>query len=524
MTFRILVADELSPEGIEILERAGDVEVRTGMDEATLRDTLPGFHALVVRSATKVTAGSLEKARDLSVIGRAGIGIDNIDVAAATERGIVVMNSPDATAVTTGEHAIALMASMSRHVPAADASMKAGRWDKKVYVGSEMRRKTLGVLGLGRIGTVVADRGVGLRMNVIAHDPFVTESPLVGVQLVTFEELLAKSDYLSIHVPRSEKTLGLIGAEAMSKMKQGARIINCARGGIVDEDALCDALESGHLAGGALDVFDSEPLPEDSRLRRTEGLVLTPHLGASTAEAQLNVAISVAEQVRDYLIRGVIGSAVNVPSLSSDEAGALDPYIQLGEKIGSLYAQLAGRAPSSVQIELHGEVAGVDGRPVSAAVLKGLLERVSEPPVNTINAPLLAAERGIQVTDLRDSKPIGFANSIRVRFQSAEGENVIDGAVFGADVIRIVRCDDFHFEVAPEGDVLVLNNNDVPGVVGNVGTFLANEKINIAGLALGRVRGTAVSFVHVDSAVTEDQLAKLRELPDITGAHMVRFG
>ncbi len=527
MPYKVLISDKLAPEGVEILERSEhlQVDLRPGLDPAELLSVIGEYDGLIIRSGTKVTAEVIAAADSLKVVGRAGIGVDNIDVDAASKRGIVVMNTPGGNNVTTAEHTISMMLAVARHIPQAHASLRAGEWRRSEFVGSEVFRKTLGIVGVGNIGSIVADRARGLRMDVLAYDPFLTEEAAtrIGVELVSLDDLFARADFISVHTPLTPETRGLIGDDAFSKMRKGVYVVNCARGGIINEGALAAAIEKGIVAGAALDVFESEPPARDSPLLSLPQVVATPHLGASTGEAQLNVAIAVAELVRDYLVSGVIGSAVNVPSVSADDAGVLTPYVRLGERIGSLHTQLAGRAPQAIQIEFHGEVAGVDTRPVTAAVLKGLLERVVEPPVNTVNAPLLAADRGIKVTDLRDSKPAGFANSIRVQFDGPGGSNIIEGAVFGQDVIRIVRFDDFHFEVVPEGHVLVLNNNDVPGVVGNVGTFLSSERVNIAGLALGRVGGSAVSFVHVDSPLDNSQLEQLRKLPDITGAAMVRF-
>ncbi len=510
-TFRILVADELSPEGLEILDAAGEAVVKTGMDEATLRDTLPGFHALVVRSATKVTAASLEKAVDLAVIGRAGIGIDNIDVAAATERGIVVMNSPDATAVTTGEHAIALLASMSRHIPAADASMKAGRWEKKTHVGSEMRRKTLGVLGLGRIGTVVADRGVGLRMNVVAHDPVVKETALAGVRLVSFEELLAESDYLSIHVPRNEKTLGLINAEAIAKMKKGARLINCARGGIIDEDALCDALDSGHLAGAALDVYTSEPLGEDSRLRRTAGLVLTPHLGASTAEAKRGVSVDMARQIVTCLETGVALNGINVARITATQAQSVGPYLKLIRNLASFLSQVFEGPLESVRVTLQGELPQSAEEPLTVAAVAGALHPRSETPVTTVNALRVATEQDLRVFTETSSLKRDFVNVVRVEAVIGGERHQISGTVLGHRHGRMVDLDNFMLDAIPEGPLLVTFHRDAPGMVGGIGCILGEENVNIARIQLGTANDSdvAIAIWNLTTPLTDHALQRV---------------
>jgi D-3-phosphoglycerate dehydrogenase len=362
-------------------------------------------------------------------------------------------------------------------------------------------------------------------MRVIGYDPFITEEAALrlGTELVTLDDLYAAADFISVHTPLTPDTKGLVGDAAFAKMKKGVRVINCARGGIIDEAALVRALESGKVGGAALDVFEEEPPPADHPLLKMKQVVATPHLGASTGEAQLNVAIGIAEQIRDFLVDGTVSSAVNVPSVSAEQAGVLVPYIQLGEKIGSLYAQLATRAPRQIRIEFQGEMAELDTRPVTASVLKGLLANVVETPVNTVNAPFLAKERGIRVSETRNRDTQGFANAIKVHFVDGGKPGVIAGAVFGPDIIRLVRFDDFFLEAIPEGYILILHNRDVPGVVGNVGTFLGKQGINIAGLELGRVSGSAVSFVHVDTPLDAKQLELLRKVPDITGANMVRL-
>jgi D-3-phosphoglycerate dehydrogenase len=524
---RVLISDKLAPEGVEILESAEGLEIdlRPGLDPEELLKVVGSYDGLVIRSGTRVTSEVIDAAGALRVIGRAGIGVDNVDVDAASKRGIVVMNTPGGNNVTTAEHAISMMLAVARHIPQAHASLRAGEWKRGSFVGTEICDKTLGIIGIGNIGSIVADRARGLRMKVIAHDPFITTegAARLGLELVTLDELYARADFISVHTPLTPDTQGLVGAEAFAKMRVGVRIVNCARGGIVDEDALADAIEGGKVAGAALDVFAEEPPAADSRLLALDNVVATPHLGASTGEAQLNVAIAVAEQVRDYLTKGIISNAVNVPSVSSEHADILVPYVLLAEKMGAFFAQFVGRAPHEVQIEYRGEVAEVDCRPVGAAVLKGLLASVMETPVNTVNAPILARERGINVVEVKTRRSGGFTNALRVQFVAPTGTNYLEGAVFGPDVIRLVQFDGFHFEAVPEGNILILHNRDVPGVVGNVGTFLAKQGINIARLELGRVGGEAISFIHVDSPLDAPQLDELRRLPDITAATMVRL-
>ncbi|TFH26178.1 MAG: phosphoglycerate dehydrogenase [Myxococcales bacterium] len=528
MTARVLISDKLAPEGIAILKAAPGLEIddRAGIDAAELERIISGYDALIIRSGTKVTDRIVAAADKLRVIGRAGIGVDNVDVDAASKRGIVVMNTPGGNNVTTAEHTISMMLALARHIPQANATLRAGQWKRNDFLGTEVCGKTLGIIGIGNIGSIVADRAHGLHMKVIAYDPFITDEAArrLRIELVTLDELFALADFISVHTPLTDETRGLVGDAAFAKMKKGARIVNCARGGIVDEAALARAIESGRIAGAALDVFTEEPPAPNHPLLALSQVIATPHLGASTGEAQLNVAIAIAEQVRDFLVHGSVVSAVNLPSLSPEEADTLTPYLVLADRIGSFYAQLFARAPREVRVEYRGEVAERDCRPINAAVLKGLLENVIEGPVNSVNAPLLASERGINLVELRDSKTAGFTNSIRVEFVSRDGVDTVEGAVFGRDVVRFVRFNDFHLEAVPEGHILVLHNRDVPGVVGKVGTFLAQHQVNIAGLALGRIGGEAISFVHVDSPLDNHQLAGLRKLPDITAAQMVRLG
>ncbi len=528
MSARVLLSDKLAAEGVHILEQCPELQVdnKPGLDPAELKKIIGVYDGIVIRSGTKLTADALASAGRLRAIGRAGIGVDNVDVEAASKRGIVVMNTPGGNNVTTAEHTVSLMLALARHIPQANASMRAGEWRRGDFVGTELCDKILGVVGLGNIGSIVADRARGLKMRVIAYDPFLTEEAArrLGIELVALEEVYSRADFITVHVPMTNDTTGLIDDAAIAKMKPGVRILNCARGGIVDEAALLRGLDSGKVAGAGLDVFINEPPGPEDPLVSHPLVVATPHLGASTDEAQLNVAISIAEQIRDFFVHGIVTTAVNVPSLSAEEADVLAPYILLAEKIGSLHSQLSPRAPSEIIIAYRGEIADADCRAVNAAVLKGMLSHVLEANVNAVNAPVLARERGIRLVELKEARTSGYANSVQVTFQTPEGPKVIEGAVFGRDIVRLVRFNDFYLEAVPEGDILVLHNRDVPGVVGNVGTFLAKLKVNIAGLELGRVGGEAISFVHVDTPLDRSQLEQLKELPDITGADMVNLG
>lgn len=525
----ILVTDSLAPQGLEVFERTPGfkVDVRLGLKPPELKKSIGDYHGWVIRSSTKVTADLIEAAENLKVIGRAGVGVENIDVEAASKKGIVVMNTPGGNNVTTAEHTISLMLSLARHIPQAVASLKAGQWKRDKFMGVELCNKTLGVIGLGNVGRIVAERAVGLQMKVIGHDPFVPpeNAARLGVELVSLEEIFKRSDFITVHVPLTNETRGLINRKAIAKMKKGVRIINCARGGIVDEKDLAEALKEGKVAGAALDVYVDEPPSPDHPLVKMEQVITTPHLGASTDEAQLNVAIAVAEQMVDFLTRGIIRYAVNVPSVSPELLSVLRPYLTLGEKLGSLQVQMLATLPKEVHIEYGGEVTQYDVAPLTLAVLKGILTPMMESSVNYVNAPVIARERGIKVVESKSSQASDFASSITVRVKTKEKELEVEGAIFGSNNPRIVRINNFYLEAVPEGYILILHNRDVPGVIGAVGTLLGQKGINIAGLELGRekVGGMAISFFHVDDVVPKETLEALRNLPSIVTAELVKL-
>jgi D-3-phosphoglycerate dehydrogenase len=504
-----------------------EIDECPGLGPAELCQRLHESDALIIRSSTRVTPEVIAAAPRLKVIGRAGIGVDNVDVEAATRRGVVVMNTPGGNNVTTAEHAIAMMLSAARSIPQATASMKAGKWEKSRFTGSEVYNKTLGIIGLGNIGRLVAERGKGLGMRVVAYDPFITEERAkeLEVELVDLDTLYGRADFVSVHVPLQKETRNLIDATALAKMKSTARLINCARGGIVDEKALADALREGRLAGAALDVFEEEPPPPDHPLLAFDSVVCTPHLGAATAEAQVNVSVAIAEQVIDFLFHNEIRNAVNVPSVSAELMQVLEPYVVLGEKLGSLQAQLLREAPRELRIEYAGDLAE-DLRPVTLAVLRGLLNRLMESSaVNYVNAPDIAAERGLKVVESKTSASKGYSQLITVQVRTASGQVEVAGAIFGSDVIRLVKINHFYLEAVPEGYILMLHNRDVPGVVGAVGTLLGEVGINIAGLQLGRERvgGMAISLVHVDERIPAPVLERLRTLPNIVTADLLEL-
>ena len=526
---KILVTDSLAPEGLAVFKNAEgfEVDVKLGLKPEALKKICGDYEGWVIRSGTKITAELIEAAKKLKVIGRAGVGYENIDADAATKRGIVVMNTPGGNNVTTGEHTVALMMALARHIPQAVASLKNGKWDRNKFVGVELCNKTIGVVGLGNVGRIVAERAAGLKMKVLGFDPFIAADNIarMGVEPGTLEEIFTKSDFITVHVPLTPDTQGLINKAAFAKMKTGVRIINCARGGIVDEQDLAEAIKDGKVAGAALDVYVDEPPGADHPLVKLEQVITTPHLGASTDEAQLNVAIAVAEQMVDFLVKGVVRYAINIPSVSPEILEVLRPYLTLAEKLGSLHTQLAEALPKEVQVEYRGEVAQYNVAPLTLAVLKGLLSPVMESAVNFVNAPLIAKERGIKILESKGEGVGDFTSSIVVKAQNGKSNLEVEGAIFGAKHPRIVRVNDFYLEAVPEGYILILQNRDVPGVIGMIGTILGNNGINIAGMELGRSEkgGNAISFTHVDEMLSKKALDELRALPQIVSAELVKL-
>ncbi len=526
---KVLISDSMSDRCVEIFKSAHrlKVDVNTKLKPEELKKVIKDYHALVVRSATKVTAEIIEAADNLKVIGRAGTGVDNIDMQAATKKGIVVMNTPGGNTITTAEHAVSMLMALARKIPQATASMRKGEWEKKKFEGTEVTSKTLGILGVGNIGSVVADRAQGLKMNVIAYDPYLSQDAAnrMGVEPVSLDELYKRSDFISIHVPLTNETKGVVNKDAFAKMKKGVKIINCARGGIVNEKDLCDAIKSGIVSGAAMDVFEKEPALPDNPLLQMEEVILTPHLGASTAEAQENVAIAIAEQIVDYLVKGAIRNAVNVPSVPAELLASLGPYITLAEKLGSFQGQILKGGIEEVAVEYSGDVVSYDVAPVTIAAIKELLDQLMDQQVNFVNAPFVAKERGIKVIEIKSSRAIDFASSITIKVKTKESENLIEGALFGKKEPRIVRIDKFFLDAVPEGYLLVLNNYDKPGVIGNVGTLLGTGNINIARLHLGRqaIGGEAVSVWNIDTPLPADLLAKLLKLPNMISAKVVKL-
>ncbi len=519
MAHRVLVADDLSPEGIQIFRQAGlEVDVRIGMKPQELESVIGEYDALAVRSATKVTARVLDAAGRLKVVGRAGVGVDNVDLEAATRRGVVVMNTPGGSSVTVAELTVAMMMALSRHIVQATASIKGGRWEKKKFQGRELAGKTLGVVGIGNIGSVVVERCLGLKMRVIAYDPFISAEAAakMGVALVPLDEIWRQADIVSLHVPLTEQTRNIVDAQALAKMKKGALVVNCARGGLVDERALAQALASGHLGGAALDVFEKEPPPPDHPLLGLDGLICTPHLGASTEEAQAAVAVAVAEQMALYLTQGVVKNAVNVPSLPKEALQRFGPYLTLAGRLGSIVGQIAAPGMTEVRVEFAGELAEAPQRPVTAQVLSGILRHFLDVPVNEVSAPVVARERGIRVREERTAEAHDYVAVLTVTARSQGGETaVVSGSVFGKQEARVVRMNQFRIEAVPEGEIILCENDDSPGVVGNVGSVLGAAGVNIARISLSREaegRG-AFSLINVDSKPGPELLEKLRKLP-----------
>ncbi len=524
---KVLVTDSLAQQGLDILEQAHGlvVDYRPGLSPADLLEAVSDAEGLVIRSGTKVTAEVIAAAEKLRVVGRAGIGVDNVAVDAATARGIAVVNTPEGNTVTTAEHAIALLVSLARHIPQATASMKAGHWDKKRFTGLELSQRILGVIGLGNIGRIVARKAQGLGMRVIAADPHigVEQAQKLDVELVTLDELLGRADAISVHVPRTKETAGLLGAAAFAKMKPGVLLVNAARGGIVDEAALLDALDAGRVGGAALDVFETEPPPADHPLVGHPQVVCTPHLGASTEQAQLNVAVAVAEQVRDFLLDGVVRNAVNMPSVSAEVMAQIRPYVLLGEKLGRFQGQLCPGQIEEIEIEYAGEVADLRVAPITVAVLKGLLESMTD-RVNMVNAPILAQERGIKVVESKSSRAEDFASAITTRVRGC-ADRLIMGAIFHGGQPRIVRVDDFMLEAIPEGPTLLIQNRDQPGVVGTVGSVLGEAGINISRMQLALVpeRQEACMLVNVDTAPPDAVIEHLSGLPHMNAVQLVEL-
>lgn len=522
---KVLISDKLSARAVEIFKENGvEADVKTGMTSEELAKCIGNYDGLAIRSATKVTKDIIDKAKKLKVIGRAGIGVDNVDVPAATAKGIVVMNTPFGNSITTAEHAIALMFALARQIPQANISTHAGKWEKNRFMGVELSAKTLGLIGCGNIGSIVADRAQGLKMRVIVYDPYLTEERAkeLNVEKVKLDELLKRSDFISLHTPLNESTRNILSKETLKKAKKGVRIINCARGGLVDEKALREAIESSHVAGAAFDVFEEEPAT-DNVLFGLENVVCTPHLGASTAEAQEKVALQVAEQMADFLINGTVTNALNLPSVSAEDAAKLKPYLTLGEQLGSFIGQLAETGLNEIKIEYAGAISELNIRPVTSSILKGLLTPITE-LANLVNAPVLAKERNIKISEVTHSRAVDYHSLICLTVRTDRQERTVSGTLFGQDP-RVVEVGGVKLEAGLGQRMLYINNEDKPGLIGNLGKLLGDNKINIANFHLGRnrERTDAIALVEVDQKVDKKLLEQIAKLPSVKQVKLLNF-
>ena len=527
MAKRVLVSDPLSQQGIEVLEQAGlDVDVKTGLCEDELAAIIGEYEGLVIRSQTQVTARVIAAAKKLKVIGRAGVGVDNVDLEAATEHGIVVLNAPSGNTISTAEHTMAMLLALARNIPQAHLSMQEGRWERKKYTGVELNNKVLGIIGLGRVGSEVAVRAHAFGMKILAYDPYLAEERAeeLGIRLANIDEILETSDFITVHTPLTPKTRNLIGKAEFARMKNQVRIVNCARGGIIDYEALAQAVKEGKVAGAAIDVYEQEP-PGDLPLRGLPQVILTPHLGASTEEAQINVAIDVARELVRALEGKTFKNAVNMTPLREELLSQLEPYLDLSKKLGSMAAQLSRGGIASVEVTYSGELAELEIAPLTTALLQGILSLPYGEEVNMVNAGYLAKKRGIKVKESRAESPEDYTNLISVTTHSAKGSHQLAGSLFAPREVRIVQVEGYHVDVIPQGHFLVINHHDRPGVIGEVGTLLGQRGINIATMQVGReeLGGDAVMILSIDSVLTEDILAEIGRIKDIKSVRTVNI-
>lgn len=523
---RVLISDKMDPRCVEILQSNPgiEVDVKTALSPEELEAIIGEYSALIVRSATKVTAAVLERADKLRVVGRAGAGVDNIDVRAATRRGVIVMNTPGGNSVSTAEHSFAMLIALARNIPQASASVKAGQWERNRYTGVELQGKTLGILGLGKVGREVAVRAAAFGMRVVGHDPFVSAETAesFGARLVALDELLSSADFVSVHLPLNEHTRGTIGEAQLEQCKDGVRLVNCARGGIISEEALCRALERGKVAGAALDVFEQEP-PTDQRLVSDERVICTPHLGASTREAQESVALQVAEQVADALMDRVIRNAVNVPSVEPEVYQKMQPLLDLARRLGRIMAQILEGQLQRITVGYHGDVTAFPTSPLTSEVLRGLVEAISSGPVNAVNAPFFMQERGIRVDELRSSEHEDYVTLISVSCLTDRGERILSGSIFARSEPRLVRLDEYTVDAIPRGHMLFYINDDVPGIIGRIGTLMGDRSVNIAQMSCGRheMGGRALTILNVDSRIPAEVMETLEAQEYISWARQV---
>lgn len=523
---KVLVSDPIDQAGIDILSQVAQVDVKTNLSPEELVSIIPDYDAMMIRSGTRVTQEIIEAGKQLKIIGRAGVGVDNVDVPAATRQGIVVVNSPEGNTIAAAEHALAMMLSLSRHIPEANQSVKNSQWDRKRFIGAEVYKKTIGIVGLGKIGSHVATVARSMGMKLLAYDPFISleRADQLGCRLVDMDLLLRESDYVTLHIPKTPETTHLINAEALATMKPTARIINCSRGGVIDEAALSEALKAGKIAGAALDVFESEPLGESPLRELNKEVILTPHLGASTAEAQVNVAIDVAEQIRDVLLGLPARSAVNIPGLSPNVLEQLKPYMRLAETLGNLVSQLAGGRIELLNVRLQGELATNNSQPLVVASLKGLLSQALRERVNYVNASIEAKERGIRVIETRDASVQDYSGgSLLLSAKGSLGEHSVTGALLSDGEIHITSIDEFPINVPPSHHMLFTLHRDMPGIIGKIGSLLGSFNVNIASMQVGRkiVRGDAVMVLSIDDPLPEGILTEITKVPGIRDAYTV---
>jgi D-3-phosphoglycerate dehydrogenase len=523
---KVLISDKLSAAAVEIFKTRGlDADVKTGLSPDELKAIIGNYDGLAVRSSTKVTADILAAAPKLRVVGRAGIGVDNVDVDAATARGVVVMNTPFGNAITTAEHALSMMMALARQIPSANASTHAGKWEKSKYMGVELFGKTLGVIGCGNIGSIVADRALGLKMKVLAFDPFLSPERArdLGVEKAELDTIFARADFITLHTPLTDKTRNIIGAASIAKMKKGVRIINCARGGLVNEADLKVALDSGHVAGAALDVFEEEPAKANA-LFGHENVVCTPHLGASTNEAQENVALQVAEQISDFLLTGAVSNALNMPSVSAEDAPKLKPYMKLVEQLGSFAGQITKTGIKSITLEYAGHVAELNTRPLTAIAIAGLLGPLMD-SVNMVNAPSIAREHGIEITEIKKGEHDLYQTLVKLTVTTERQSRSVSGTMFGGSQPRLVDVNDIHIEAEVSPHMLYVINDDKPGFIGALGTALGQAGVNIASFHLGRPAGggDAIALLSLDQPVSEGVLAKVQALPHVQQSQPLAF-
>jgi len=524
---KVLVSDSVDQAGLDILSQVAQVDVQTNLSQEDIVKTIPDYDALMVRSGTQVTEEIINAGDKLKIVGRAGVGVDNIDVSAATRRGIVVVNSPEGNTVAAAEHTLAMMLSLSRHIPDANQSVKEKKWERKQFIGSEVYKKTLGIVGLGKIGSHVAQVARAMGMKLLAYDPFISadRAEKLGCRLVDLDIIFTEADYITLHIPRTPETENLINADTLAKMKSDARIINCSRGGVIDEDALADAVENGTIAGAALDVFAEEPLGESKLRDVTSNMVLTPHLGASTEEAQTNVAVDVAEQIRDVLLGLPARSAVNIPGLNPDVLEQLRPFLQLGETLGNLVGQLAGGRVEELNVRLQGELTETESQPIVVAALKGLLSPALQERVNYVNASIEAKERGVRVIETKDAAVHDYSGSLRLEAKGSLGEHSVTGALLSDQEMRITNVDGFPINVPPSNYMLFTLHRDMPGIIGKIGSFLGGYNVNIASMQVGRkiVRGDAVMVVSIDDPLPESVLEEITKVPGIRDAYTIKL-